>query len=345
VETCQIGVFVGDARRLGQTVLDRDLYVPLEWTDERERCRQAGIPEDRRLAPKPARAHQLRARACAAGVPAQGDSGASGYGHERRRRRWLEAQPQASGLAVLGQADVWRDGDQRPSKTRLAALPQEGWTRLSAGDGATGPRWEDWRGRPLAEPLASGWHRRRLVRRRISAPTALTASGICAPHDPSREAVVRVAGPRWTSESGCEAAKGAVGWEHDEGRRWTGWSRHVTLARWAFALLTSWRAGAIAVAPRQNSLRPAQERSRLGVFKAQRGLASRCASPRSGCAGGAWSEPCRRPLRRVSPGRAGAGGSNGSPTMTTTNSGAPGLEPWRPHHVSATVVLSTARQD
>jgi SRSO17 transposase len=45
VETCQIGVFLGYASQLGHTLLDRELYRPQEWTADRDRCQQAGIPE------------------------------------------------------------------------------------------------------------------------------------------------------------------------------------------------------------------------------------------------------------------------------------------------------------
>jgi len=134
----------------------------------------------------------------------------------------LEAHPHADVLAVTGQAYVWLGGQQRPVKTLLAALPEDGWTRLSAGDGATGPRWYDWRWLPLAAPLEPGWRRWRLVRRRVSAPSELTASVVFARQATTLEEVVRVAGSRWTIESGFEAATGAVGLDHDEVRRWTG---------------------------------------------------------------------------------------------------------------------------
>jgi SRSO17 transposase len=104
VENCHIGVFLGSASPLGQALVDRDLYLPREWTDDRERCQQAGIPEGRGFATKPQLARQLRACAFAAGVPAKWVTGDSVYGDDRRLRVWLEAQPQASVLAVSGQA-------------------------------------------------------------------------------------------------------------------------------------------------------------------------------------------------------------------------------------------------
>jgi SRSO17 transposase len=275
VENCQIGVFLGYAGQLGHVLIDRELYVPKEWANDRERCRQAGIPVDRPFATKPQLARQLLARAFAAGVPAKWVTGDSVYGNDRRLRVWLEARPQAYVLAVSGQEYVWRGWQQRQVKSILARLPAEGWTRLSAGDGAKGPRWYDWRWLPLAAPVESGWCRWLLVRRSVSDPADMTAYVVFAPQATTLEEVVRVAGSRWTIESGFETAKGDVGLDHYEVRSWTGWYRHITLAMWALALLTSLRAGMIAVEAFKKSLRPPQEASPLAAFKVRRGLFAR----------------------------------------------------------------------
>ena len=42
--------------------------------------------------------------------------------------------------------------------------------------------------------------------------------------------LVRVAGTRWIIEDAFKEAKGEVGLDHYEVRRWTGWYRHITLA-------------------------------------------------------------------------------------------------------------------
>ena len=65
VENCQIGVFLGYASPLGHALLDRELYLPKEWTDDRARCRQAGVPADRpyqAAAGPPAAGPRLRGR-------------------------------------------------------------------------------------------------------------------------------------------------------------------------------------------------------------------------------------------------------------------------------------------
>ena len=200
-------------------------------------------------------------------------TGDSVYGDDRRLRLWLEARPQAYVLAVSGKEYVWLGPQQRQVNPLLARLPAEGWTRLSAGDGATGPRWYDWRWLPLATPLLPGGRRWLLVRRRLSAPADLTASVVFAPQATPLEEVVRVAGSRWTIERGFEEAKGEVGLDHDAVRSWTGWYRHITLALWALALLTSLRAGTIALEALKKRL-PPQEANPLGAFKARRGLPS-----------------------------------------------------------------------
>jgi SRSO17 transposase len=275
IDNCQIGVFLAYASRHGQTLLDRELYLPKEWTDDPSRCRQAGIPEARRFATKPQLAQAMLQRALAAGVPGRWVTGDSVYGDDRRLRTWLEAQPQAYVLAVSGKEYVWLDWHQRQVKTILAALPDDGWSRLSAGDGTKGPRWYDWQWLPLAEPLEPDWGRWLLVRRSLSDPRELQAYVVFAPQAMTLAEVVRVAGTRWTIESCFEAAKSEVGLDHYEVRSWTGWYRHTTLAMWALALLTVLRAGAMAVESFKKSLLLPQEVSPLAAFKASRGLTSR----------------------------------------------------------------------
>ena len=45
VENCQVGVFLSYISHLGHTLLDRELYLPRHWVEDRARCQEAGIPE------------------------------------------------------------------------------------------------------------------------------------------------------------------------------------------------------------------------------------------------------------------------------------------------------------
>ena len=57
---------------------------------------------------------------------------------------------------------------------------------------------------------------------------------------------MRVTGTRWVIEDAFKEAKGQVGLDQYEVRRWTGWSRHITLALLvhAFLSVTRFRAAA-----------------------------------------------------------------------------------------------------
>jgi SRSO17 transposase len=249
VEHCQIGVFLTYASSQGHVLLDRELYLPQAWTDDVGRCERAGIPPERPFATKPQLARQMRERALDAAVPAAWVAGDSVYGDNRALREWLEERAQAYVLTVSGKEYVWRAGRQWQVKTLLAMLEEEDWCRLKAGDGTKGPRWYDWRWLPLAAPLQPHWCRWLLVRRSLSDPTERTAYVVYAPQTTTLTTAVQVVGRRWTIEQCFEEAKGEVGLDQYEVRHWTGWYRHITLAMWAYALLTVLRAGHLPAPP------------------------------------------------------------------------------------------------
>ena len=86
---------------------------------------------------------------------------------------------------------------------------------------------------------------------------------------------MQVAGSRWTIESCFEAAKGEVGLDHYEVRRWMGWYRHITLAMWAYALLPVLRAANLALPETPKKTLGQPSRSSLATCKARRGLGCR----------------------------------------------------------------------
>jgi SRSO17 transposase len=243
VENAQVGVYLAYASPRGVAFLDRTLYLPQEWTADPARCQAAGIPDAVQFATKPQLAQAQLERARAAGVPAPWVTADSVYGDDRHLRMWLEAQEQAYVLAVSGKeyvndAATWTQRRVSTLLKELRELPAEAWQRLSAGDGAKGPRWYDWYRLPLVPPLQEGYERWFLVRRSLADPDELQAYVAFAPAGLELEALVRVAGSRWTIEVAFEAAKGAVGLDQYEVRSWTGWQRHMTLALFAQAVLT-----------------------------------------------------------------------------------------------------------
>lgn len=274
VENCQIGVFLAYASERGHTLVDRELYLPKVWTDDPARLQQAGVPPDRVFATKPALAQQMLQRAFAAGLPAQWITADSIYGDDHRLRLWLEEHSHPYVLAVSGKAYVWIGMRQYAIKDLLKTLPDEGWTRLSAGDGAKGPRWYEWYLISLNPPWQVGWRRWLLVRRNSANPTELRAFLVFAPKTADLPDLVKVAGYRWAIEVSLESAKGEVGLDQYEVRSWSGWYRHITLALWAHALLAVLRAHAISMDRPKKRPGSAGAGSSLATFKARRGLLS-----------------------------------------------------------------------
>jgi SRSO17 transposase len=273
VENCQIGVFLAYASRHGHTLLDRELYLPAAWTADRDRCRRAGIPDDRAFATKPALAQQLLARTFEAAVHLAWVTGDSVYGDDRALRDWLEARCQAYVLAISGKETVWSDHVQQSITTIVIDLPDAGWERISAGAGSKGLRWYDWQRLELSDPAQAGWQRWLVFRRSISDPSEVTAYRAFAVASTPLTALVRVAGMRWTVEESIQTAKGEVGLDHYEVRSWTGWYRHMTLALWAQAFLAVIRDETGAAAPKKRGQNPPVPHS-LARFKAHRGRPS-----------------------------------------------------------------------
>src|ERR671932_911068 len=82
IENVQIGVFLAYASSRGHSLLDRELYLPKAWTDDRARCEQAGIPRTRSFQTKPAFAQQMLTRLREAKVPFRWVTGDSVYGDD-----------------------------------------------------------------------------------------------------------------------------------------------------------------------------------------------------------------------------------------------------------------------
>jgi SRSO17 transposase len=242
-ENCQVAVFLGYASRRGRALIDRALYLPEEWAADAERRRLAGVPEEVVFATKPKQGRAMLERAVAAGVPCAWVTADSVYGGDYALRLWLERQPIGYVLAVTSKQRAPLGFDTVKQRT-AACIGATDWQRLSAGDGAKGPRLYDWAYKSYPA-LRAGWSRGLLVRRSIAEPDKLTYYLTFAPEGTPVSTLVRIAGARWTVESCFEAAKGEVGLDQYEVRTWTAWHRHVTLAMCALAFLTVARAAAI----------------------------------------------------------------------------------------------------
>ena len=246
IENCQMGVFLAYASPAGRAFVDRELYLPREWTDDQQRRDEAGVPAEVKFATKPQLALRMIERAWQAGINAMWVTADEVYGSDSKFRRALEQRRQGFVVAVTSQQRLWIGFEQWLVREIAAEAPETAWRRLSAGEGAKGPRWYDWFVWPFNSP--EQFSRWLLVRRSITDPTDLAYYLCGGTPGTALEELVHVAGTRWAVEECFEAAKGEVGLDHYEVRSWQGWYRHITLALFAHAFLTVIRMKAVQAA-------------------------------------------------------------------------------------------------
>jgi SRSO17 transposase len=238
IENCQLGVFLTYVSPRGRALIDRELYLPKSWTEDRDRCAQAGIGEQIQFATKPKLAQHMLERLLAEhGREAMPWFTADeAYGDNPGLRAWLDEQDINYVMAVsCDQRFPTPTGPQRADQL-AAAAPRRGWQRLSCGPGSKGDRLYDWL---LIDPAThTGSHTHLLlVRRSISQPGEL-AYYICRSAQPVPVAeLVRVAGSRWGVEETFQFAKNETGLDHYQVRRYQAWYRHITLSMLAAAFL------------------------------------------------------------------------------------------------------------
>jgi SRSO17 transposase len=168
IENCQVGVFLAYASCHGHALIDRELYLPESWLNDRPRCRAAAIPDAVGFHTKPQLAQGMLERALEAEIPVAWVTGDEVYGGDGRLRRWLEERDVPHVLAVKRSQALWSMRLRQERAAKLAGqVPARAWRQLSAGDGAKGPRVYAWARvpiRPLREPGRGHWL---LVRRSL----------------------------------------------------------------------------------------------------------------------------------------------------------------------------------
>jgi SRSO17 transposase len=267
IENCQIGVFLTYATPAGRTFLDRELYLPKGWTEDRDRCADAGIGADVDVdfATKPEQAMLMLQRAVTNKVPARWVTGDEVYGQHFKLRGKIEELGLAYVLAVPVNQHVIAAGPRENQEFRadvlIAALPAQAWRTRSAGKGAKGDRLYDWARTPihgLNFPDSNYW----LLARRSRADAIGLAYYLC--HAPARTGLaelVAVAGTRWAIEETFQTSKGQTGLDRYQVRQYTGWYRHITLSMLAHAFLTVTRSkkGAQNLVPTPSSPSPSRK--------------------------------------------------------------------------------------
>jgi len=263
-DNCQIGVFANYCSVRGHTLMDRRLFLPEEWANDRDRREEAGVPAGVIFRTKPELALAMLANAVAEGVPFRWVGGDSVYGTSPTFVQGVRQLGKWYVLDSSAEARVWTSEPQvippekRPKSSLgrrctqplvigepkrvdevVAALSANAWQRSTVAEGSQGPLVYEyaqvwvW----FSEEGLPGPRERLLVRRSLGQEPELKYQRSNAAAEVTLLKLAQVRATRWTIEEDIQSAKGECGLDEYETRGWTGWHHHTTLSLLALAFL------------------------------------------------------------------------------------------------------------
>jgi SRSO17 transposase len=261
-DNCIVTVHLGYAADDFHTLLDGELFLPESWSDDRPRCRAAGIPDTMAYRPKTEIALELYDRAVAHGIHFVWLTFDEWYGTKPAFLRALDSRDQKFVGEVHKDFVAWtkrprvterpyrRGGRGRPRRApRLVAgspkpmtvgdmfryhapLRDQEWVRYRVKDGEKGPMVWEAKSIPIYPKNEDGLPERtyRLVAaRNVLAPDEVKYFVSNAPPEAPLPTLLLVAFSRWRVERCFEDEKGELGLDHYEGRKYQGLKRHLIL--------------------------------------------------------------------------------------------------------------------
>lgn len=262
VENCMVTVHLGYAVGDFHCLLDSELFLPESWAQDRERCRQAGIPDALDYRPKWQIALELLDRARVNGLSFPWLTFDEGYGGKPPFLRALSERNQCYVAEVPQNFGVWihpprttaqpfrRGGRGRGRKTpRLLSgsrppvevghllrfspeVRAQAWRRYRVKDGCKGPLvWEakHLRVYPKDENGLPGAALHLVIARPVLKPAEIKYFICHAPAETTPQTLLGVAFSRWHVERCFEDQKTELGFDHFEGRKYVGLKRHQAL--------------------------------------------------------------------------------------------------------------------
>ena len=268
-ENCIVTVHLACASGDFHCLLDGDLFLPEDWSDDRARCRAAGIPDDVVYRPKWKIALELFDRARDNGVTFDWLTFDEGYGGKPEFLRELQGRKQCFVGEVPTTFTGWiheprvthrpfRRAKGRGRKTpRTVAgsrpaisvknmlkyspeLRDQEWARYRVKDGEKGPMvWEVKHVRITVkdEKGLPGMRLHLVVARNALDPTEIKFFVSNAPPETSVQTLLLAAFSRWRVERCFEDQKQEVGLDQWEGRHWRGLKRHLILTSVSYLFL------------------------------------------------------------------------------------------------------------
>ena len=236
VENGIVTVHLGVAKGTFQALMDADLFLPQSWSEDRKRCRAAGIPDDVRHRTKWRLAVDPWVRASERGVSFDWLTFDEGYGAAVPFLRFLNLVGQRFVAEVPVNVTVREveGGPARRADARLSAADARAGTRhrvahrtvrASYWRATTGAVWVAGQEHTLVAAVDEGAGE---VKYFLTNATTAVLSRVLA-----------VAFRRWTVEHAFRLGKQEAGLMDYEGRNYTGLLRHLTLALIVLGFVTT----------------------------------------------------------------------------------------------------------
>jgi SRSO17 transposase len=221
-----VTVHVGVAKGRFQALVDADLYLPKSWDQNRERCAEAGIPDEVRYRPKWQIAYDQVVRLDRHGVRFDWLVFDEGYGSKVPLLRALSlvGQKFVGEVPVSFSVSTDKGGPVRRADAVLTATDARQGRRFRLGRATTNERvW-----RACGYSVWAGGHAFTLVAA-INEATGEVKYFVTNATEASLARVLAVAFRRATIEHGFRVAKTEAGLAHYEGRQYVGLVRHLIL--------------------------------------------------------------------------------------------------------------------
>jgi SRSO17 transposase len=246
VDNCQTAVFASLGKGSVATLIDTALFLPKEWTRDRARMAEAGVPERAQTyQTKHELALDLIERALHNGLQFSWIGFDGFYGDNGQLLRMIDG----TGLTFLGDVHcdqyIWTsdptlDKSAKPMRADawVTSQGENAWRRIQTRQGTKGPmEVEVLHGQvwlfQSGDEQAHRWHL--IVTRQ---PNRLKYSLSNAALDTPIERLAYMQGQRYFVERALEDAKQQGGLGEYQVRGWRGWHHHVTLVMMAMLFLT-----------------------------------------------------------------------------------------------------------
>jgi len=241
IENSQVGVFASYKTDIGHGLIDRELYIPQEWIDDKDRCKKAGIDQDREFLTKPQLATKMYNHFLEINNNNNKPSWVTAdeaYGRDPSFKKNLEKNDQQYVLAIPKSNKI-QIGLRRLSANKWSDMIfLNDWSKLSCGEGNKGKRLYNWSILERSEKCQNkGFKRYLLIRQSLTNKEDLAFYAVFCKEDMTLQEIINVAGARWSVEECFKIAKGQTGLDQYEVRTFKGWYRHITLSIFAFTIL------------------------------------------------------------------------------------------------------------